>query len=145
MAEVVYMGLVEIDPDHQQDYYENYQQYLQKLEGLHTNISALLSPFENRSFMVYHPSWGYFGDTYHLIQLSIEENGTKPGFLGVASIIEQAQSENISVIFVSPQFDTSSAEAIAEEINGEVVYANPLMQNYTQTLMNLAGEMAGGF
>jgi zinc transport system substrate-binding protein len=145
MAKVVYDGFVEIDPGHQEQYYANYQEFIEKIEMLHSNITNLLQPYQNKSFMVYHPAWGYFGDTYQLVQLAIEEDGTQPGPAGVAAIIQQAQSENISVIFVSPQFDTSSAETIAEEINGEVVFANPLMQNYTKTLMSLAEEMVKGF
>jgi zinc transport system substrate-binding protein len=95
--------------------------------------------------MVYHPSWGYFSDTYKLRQIAIEEEGKKPGPAGVAAIIEQARNENISVIFVSPQFDTSSAETIANEINGEVSSVNPLMSDYSKTLQNFTESLVNGY
>ena len=145
MAEVAYNGLVEIDPDHQEEYHSNYQAYISKLDNLHTNVSNMLQLYEGKSFMVYHPAWGYFGDTYNLKQIAIEEGGKQPGPAGVAAIIEQAKNENITVVFVSPQFDTSSAEIIANEIDGDVVFANPLMTDYESTILRLAEDMASGF
>ena len=145
MAEVVYNGLIEIDPDHQEEYYSNYQAYLSKLDRLHTNVSNLLKPYENKSFMVYHPAWGYFGDTYHLHMIAIEDEGKQPGPGGIDAIIAQAKEENITVIFVAPQFDTSSAETIADEIDGNVVFANPLMSDYEETITKLAKDMVTGF
>jgi len=145
MAEVVYNGLISIDPDHQDDYYSNYQAYLTKLDNLHTNVSTLLEPFEGKSFMVYHPAWGYFGDTYHLKMIAIEDEGKQPGPAGIDAIITQAQTENITVIFVAPQYDTSSAETIASEIGGNVVFANPLMTDYKETITQLATDMVAGF
>jgi zinc transport system substrate-binding protein len=145
MAEVVYNGLVEINPENQQEYYSNYEDYILKLDNLNANVSDKLDPYEGRSFMVYHPAWGYFGDTYNLRMIAIEAGGKQPGPAGIAAIIEQAQNENITVIFVSPQFDTSSAETIAAEIGGSVVFANPLMTNYESTILKLAQDMVTGF
>jgi zinc transport system substrate-binding protein len=145
MAEVVYNGLVEIDPDNQDEYYSNYQVYISKLDNLHTNVSNLLQLHEGKSFMVYHPAWGYFGNTYSLKMIAIEDQGKQPGPAGIDAIIKQARDENITVIFVAPQFDTSSAETIAFEIGGNVVFANPLMANYIETITKLAEDMATGF
>jgi len=145
MAEVVYNGLVEIDQDHQEEYYANYQSYISKLDNLNTNVSNLLQPYTGRSFMVYHPAWGYFGDSYNLKMIAIEDEGKQPGPAGIDAIISQAKEENITVIFVAPQFDTSSAETIADEIGGNVVFANPLMSNYEETITKLAEDMVTGF
>jgi zinc transport system substrate-binding protein len=105
----------------------------------------MLKPYEGKSFMVYHPSWGYFSDTYKLKQIAIEEEGKQPGIQGVEAIITQARNENISVIIVSPQFDRSNAETIAVEINGEVISVNPLMTNYIETLQLLAETIIRGY
>jgi len=145
MAEEVYNGLVEIDPEHQEEYQTNYQAYISKLDDLHTNVSNLLEPYEGKSFMVYHPAWGYFGDSYHLHMIAIEDEGKEPGLQGLNAIIQQAQDENITVIFVAPQFDTTNAETVATEIGGIVVFANPLMTNYEETITKLAEDMVTGF
>ncbi len=145
MAEVVYNGLVKLDADHQEEFYTNYQAYITKLDNLNTNVSNLLQPYKNKSFMVYHPAWGYFGDTYNLKMIAIEDEGKQPGPAGIDAIITQAKEENITVIFVAPQFDTSNAETIADEIGGNVVFANPLMTNYEKTITKLAEDMVAGF
>ena len=145
MAEVVYNGLVEIDPEHQEEYYSNYQPYTSKLDSLQSNVSTILESYEDNSFMAYHPAWGYFGDTYHLHMIAIEDGGKQPGPAGIDAIIKQAIDHNITVIFVAPQFDTSSAEIIADEIGGEVVFANPLMTDYEASITKLAEDMVTGF
>jgi len=145
MVESVYKGLVEIDPSHQETFRINYEGYIRSLDQLHTNISHMLEDYKTKSFMVYHPSWGYFGDSYQLKQIVIEDEGKQPGPAGVAAIIEQAKNELITIIFVSPQYDTSSAETIANEINGTVVFADSLMRNYQETLQSLASEIVKGF
>jgi zinc transport system substrate-binding protein len=145
MATVVLNGLIELDPSHQEVFNQNYQEYITEIDALHENISSLLSPYKGNSFMVYHPSWGYFGDTYQLKQIAIEDEGKQPGPSGIAAIIDQAKNESISVIFVSPQFDTSSAETIAQEIGGEVASVNPLMTDYSDTLQTLAATLVNGY
>jgi len=138
-------GEEEIDHNNKTKYYTNYQAYISKLDNLHTNVSNLLETYENKSFMVYHPAWGYFGDAYNLKMIAIEDGGKQEGLPGINSIIQQAKNESITVIFVAPQFDTSSAETIASEIGGNVVFANPLMTDYEETITKLAEDMVTGF
>jgi len=145
MTETVYNGLLELDTEHQDYYTENYQIYITRLNELHTNLSTLLQPYHGKSFLVYHPAWGYFADIYNLTQIAINPEGKQPGPAGIAAIIAQAQQENISIIFVSPQFDTTTAETIAVEIQGTVAIANPLMTNYTATVYTLGLKLVQGF
>jgi zinc transport system substrate-binding protein len=145
MAEVVYEGLIEIDSSHQDIYFSNYQIFISSIDSLHENISTRLAPFNGNSFMVYHPAWGYFGDTYNLSMIAIEDEGKQPGPAGLAAIINQTRNQNISVIFVTPQFDTTSAQTIADEIDGVVAYADPLTTDYKQTLQNLAQFLISGY
>lgn len=145
MAEVVYNGLVEIDVIHKEDYNSSFQAYISKLDNFHSDVIDLLQPYSGKSFMVYHPSWGYFGDEYNLKQIAIEDEGKQPGPAGVAAIIKQAENESIKVIFVAPQYDTTSAETIASEIGGKVVFADPLMTDYESAILQLAQDMLSGF
>jgi len=145
MAENTYNALTDIDPDHKSEYESNYQNYSEKLNSLDNDVAAMFEPYKNRSFMVYHPGWGYFGDNYYLKQIAVEDEGKQPGPAGVAGIIEQAKNESITIIFVAPQFDTSSAEEIASEIGGNVVFTNPLMQDYDDTIRQIAADMVEGF
>jgi len=145
IAQNVFSGLVSVDPAGEGYYETNLEAYLGRLDSLIFNITEYLAPFRNGSFLAYHPSWGYFGDEFGLKQIAIEEAGRQPGASGIAAIIAQAIEENVSVIIVSPQFDRSSADVIAEEICGTVIQADPLMMDYFNEMETLAVLMADGF
>ncbi|MDG6225490.1 MAG: zinc ABC transporter substrate-binding protein [Candidatus Thermoplasmatota archaeon] len=145
MAGNVYMAVIEADPDNEDIYKDNYEAYLQRLDDAISHIEDKLSPYQDREFLVYHPAWGYFGDDFELVQLAVESEGKKPGPQGVAAIIDQAKEHNISVVFVSPQFETSAANEIAQSIGGEVVPVDPLAENYIDNLKHIAEQMALGF
>jgi zinc transport system substrate-binding protein len=145
MVNVVYDGLIEIDPKHKQEYESNFNELTEKLDKLDMNLRNLTRPYDGKSFLVYHPAWGYFADSYNLTQVAIEEQGKQPGPAGVAAIIEQAKNESINVIFVSPQFDITSAGIIASEIDGRVVFADPLMNDFESTITQLTQDMIAGF
>jgi zinc transport system substrate-binding protein len=145
MASNVLDGLITTDPSHEDEYRQNYDQYIDELQGTADEIDGTLASYRDMAFLVYHPAWGYFGDEYGLVMLAIEEEGTQPGPAGVAAIIEQANENGIDVIFVSPQFDSSSAEQIAEEIGGEVIIIDPLAEDLLDELLAAAEQMAEGF
>jgi zinc transport system substrate-binding protein len=42
------------------------------------------------------------------------------------------------MIFVQPEFSTTSAELVAREIGGQVVYAKPLAEDWTANLREVA-------
>ena len=137
-------GLVGIDPDGREFYETNRDSYISRLEDLDEQIDELFEGREGSAFLVYHPAWGYFADAYGIVELAIEEGGKKPGPAGVAAIIDRAKSLGIRVIFVSPQFSRSSAETIADEIEGEVVAVDPLAEDYLDNLEYVAEELAKG-
>ncbi len=138
MAENIYNGLISLDPDNRQYYRQNKEIYLNELDGLDHLVSRLLRSKKEKKFMVYHPAWSYFAKEYDLEQIPIEADGKEPTAKGIQRIIEQARTHAIKVIFVSPQFNTKSAEVIAREIKGRVVMINPLARDYSATIGKVA-------
>jgi zinc transport system substrate-binding protein len=92
--------------------------------------------------MVYHPAWGYFAADYGLIQLPVQVGGTDPSARELAALIDLAVAENIRVIFVQPTFSTANAQAIAQEIGGEVVRVDPLARDWLTNLEIVADAFA---
>jgi zinc transport system substrate-binding protein len=144
MVDNIYEGLVKVDPDNEPVYKNNRDAYVASLELLHSELEDRFAPHQNESFLTYHASWGYFAHEYGLEQLVIEEGGKEPGPAGVAAIIEQAKEHNITVVFVSPQFDTSNAEVIAQEIGGKVVHVDPLSGDYISNMREVAAKLEEG-
>lgn len=134
MVKNIYDGLIQIDPGNKEYYRENEEKYLEELDSLDKNITKALSGKENRKIMVYHPAWGYLCKDYNLEQISIEKKGKEPTPQGVASIIDEAKKYNIKIIFVSPQFPTKSAEVIAKQIGGQIVFIDDLAKDYVENL-----------
>ncbi|MBN1538757.1 MAG: zinc ABC transporter substrate-binding protein, partial [Candidatus Thermoplasmatota archaeon] len=73
------------------------------------------------------------------------EGGKEPGPQGIALLIEQARDNNITVVFVEPQFDTSTAGQIADAIGGKVVAVNPLAMDYTDNILKVTEDLVEGF
>jgi len=142
MARHIRDTLVEMDPVHARNYEANNEQFAQDLDRLDAEIRTLLAPLTHRKFMVFHPSWCYFAETYGLKQMSIETQGKEPGPKTLARIIDRGKRERIKVIFVQPQFSRQTAGAIARAIGATIVPVDPLAENYLDNLRRVAKQLA---
>jgi zinc transport system substrate-binding protein len=144
MVNNTYAGLVQIDPDNKDLYMQNRDAYLAELDAADAMIRETLAGKEGNSFIVYHPSWGYFADEYGLVEVSVEIEGKEPSAKDMQRLIDTAKEKNISVIFVQPGFSATSAKAIASEINAEVVAIDPLAKDYIDNLAKVSEAFAKG-
>jgi len=142
MVENIYNALVQVDPENEEYYRKNLESYLKELEDLDKDIREILGNLTNRSFMVYHPAWGYFARDYNLTQIPVEKEGKEPTVQGLMALIDQARRLNMKVIFVSPQFDKKKAEIIAESIHGRIEFLDPLAKDYVENLRSVALKIA---
>ncbi|MFZ2456330.1 MAG: zinc ABC transporter substrate-binding protein [Candidatus Altiarchaeia archaeon] len=142
MAENVYSGLAELDPANAAYYKSNMDSYLSELDVLDSLISNETSAMKEKKFIVYHPAWGYFSADYGLEQIGIEQEGKEPSARWMEKVIKSARENNITVIFASPEFSTTSAETLAKEINGRVVLVDPLAEDYSANMQKVAEAFA---
>lgn len=141
MVQNIYEGLIAVDPNNKEYYLENRDDYLEKLDEADNYINNELKDMNNRSFMIFHPSWGYFAKDYNLNQIAIEIEGKEPTLQSLAHTIEEAKEENIKVIFVSPGFSSKAAEIITKEIGGKTQVIDPLAENYIENLKITANKI----
>jgi len=134
MVQNIASGLIQVDPASRAYYEQSRDTYLEKLTRLDQGIRDSLSGVENRVFMVYHPSFGYFADRYDLTMLPVEAEGKEPTPAGLQHVIEQAKEHNIRVVFAEPQFNPKSAGVIADAIDGQVILIDPLARDYIANL-----------
>jgi zinc transport system substrate-binding protein len=142
MVENICHGLIAADPANQAYYEDNRDAYLKRLDELDGNISDMLSGVADSYFMTYHPAWGYFARDYGLTQIQVEQEGKEPTAREIAASVEMAKEHNIKVIFVALQFPTESAQVIAREIGGQVVYIDPLPEDYITEMYIFAAYLA---
>ncbi|MFC1846404.1 metal ABC transporter solute-binding protein, Zn/Mn family, partial [Chloroflexota bacterium] len=133
-------GLIQIDLENRSFYEMNRDDYLSEITEVDENIRETLLNVTNRKFAVFHPALGYFAKEYDLTMFPIEEGGKEPTAESIVVLIDQMKRENIKIIFASPQFNPESAEVIAREISGEVVFIDPVAKDYIKNLNSIANE-----
>jgi zinc transport system substrate-binding protein len=131
-------ALQEVDPSNRFFYETNYNAFMAVVSALDDELRTIFKDRQGLQFMVFHPSWGYFAHTYGLKQVPVEIEGKKPKPSQLKQLIEHARAKGIKVIFVQPQFSSKSAEVVANEIGGSVVFADPLAWNWSQNLLMVA-------
>ena len=145
IAENILNGLIGIDPDHESTFRSNYDALIADIDALDTQIRETLSSDANRAFMVFHPAWGYFASQYDLQQIAVQVGGQDPSARELAQLVDLARQDGISVVFVSPAFNTASAEALAQEIGGSVAVVDPLAEDWLQNLNQVATAFSESF
>lgn len=135
-------GLIQVDPANKDYYSKNKDEYLQKLKALDEELNQTFAAKTEKTFIVYHPAWTYFARDYDLVQVPLLENEKEPGPKYLASIIDLARANNITTIFVEPQYNPKSAEVIAREMKASVKVLDPLGQNYLENMRYAGGEIA---
>jgi zinc transport system substrate-binding protein len=143
MAALARDRLSALDPDGAPGYAERHDRLVEELRDLDRQIRALLARTDQRRFLVFHPSWGYFADTYGLEQLPVEREGKSPGARALGALIAEAREAGIGVVFVQPQFSQRAARTLAEAIGARVVVADPLAYDVPAGLLELTRHIAG--
>ncbi|MHB1346877.1 MAG: metal ABC transporter solute-binding protein, Zn/Mn family [Candidatus Humimicrobiaceae bacterium] len=141
MTENIYDAVIKIDPQNSDYYEKNKTEYTDRITKLDDRLRDLFESSQNKIFMSYHDSWAYFARDYGLTQVSIEEEGKEPSLQKIKEIINLAESENIKIIFASPELNTSSAKIIAQEIGGFVIFISPLAKNYLENMTDMSAKL----
>jgi zinc transport system substrate-binding protein len=139
-ARNVARALSELDPAHAGEYRANLGALLRDVDALDRDIRRQLAGAPGRSFMVYHPAWGYFAREYGLTQVSIEAGGREPSAARLIELVELARREGVRAIFVQRGFARKSADVLAGEIGGRVVVVDPMGYDWLAEMRRAARE-----
>lgn len=135
-------ALCTIDKAHESEYVERYNALCHRIERTDSILChTLASPGARRSFMIYHPALSYFARDYGLHQISIEEDGKEPSPAHLKDLINTCREEQVSVIFVQPEFDRRNAEIIARQTGTKVVPINPLAYDWEEEMLHIGREL----
>jgi zinc transport system substrate-binding protein len=111
-------------------------------DSVDSEIRKMLTGFEGKPILIFHPALAYFCRDYNLEQISIEQEGKEPSPSYLSELITLSKQKNIKSIFISKEFDTRNAEAIAKEINAKVVVFDPMAENWPDNMILLAELIA---
>jgi zinc transport system substrate-binding protein len=144
MGEAIRDALIAMRPAQAPGFQSNYDRFAADLDALDAEIRTRLGPVKLRRFLVFHPAWGYFADTYGLTQVAIEFQGKEPGARALAGLIDQAKASAVRLVLVQPQFSPRAARQVAEAIGGRVEAVDPLSADYFGTLRRVTDLIAAG-
>jgi zinc transport system substrate-binding protein len=131
-------ALVAVDPLHRSMFESNHAAFIREIDQLDAELKSLFAGRRGEQFMVFHPSWGYFAEAYGLVQVPVEVEGKDPKPAQLLALIRHARERRIKTVFVQPQFSTKSALLLSREIGGQVVFADPLAENWAGNLREVA-------
>lgn len=144
MAAHVRDALSAAAPERAPGFAERCRLFVADLDALDAEVRRTLAGRAGRSFLVFHPSWGYFARAYGLTQVAIEAEGKEPGPRGLARVVDEARRRGIRVVFVQKQFARKDAETVAAAIGGEVVAVDPLAEDVVANARAVAAAFARG-
>ena len=59
-AETIHQTLCELDPERINVYTKNYEQLIEEIKTVQSNLTQQLASFKGKTLFVYHPAYGYF-------------------------------------------------------------------------------------
>ncbi|WP_342387422.1 metal ABC transporter solute-binding protein, Zn/Mn family [Salinicoccus bachuensis] len=120
MAEAVRNQLVEMDPDNESAYTENFEALEEELMAIHTELEALTEDPVRDTVYISHESIGYLADRYHFEQVGISGlNNQEPSQQELTQIIEDIQAQEIPYILYEQNITSKVTDTIREETDTE--------------------------
>lgn len=126
------------DPANKSFYKTNAENYLNKLDKLDSDLKNSLLPLKNKSFICYHPAFGYLADDYGLKMVSLEQEGKEATTQDFQKTIDFAKKEGIKTIFYQAEIDSKQSKTFASEIGGKTEMVDPLSSDYINNLEKIA-------
>lgn len=141
MAGAIAREMGALYPEHAETFFANAKAYGERLDALDAAIHEKLDGLAQRTFIAYHPAFGYFADDYGLVMLALEEEGKEATARHMQEVVDFAKTQNIRVIFYQEETAGRQAEAFAAELQGRAVMLSPLSAEYMDNLLLMADAL----
>lgn len=141
-TKVMVQGIVKelslIDPSNKVFYETNGKDYINSLDKLDTDLKDSMLSLKKKSFICYHPAFGYFADEYGLEMVSLEQEGKEATIEDFQKTIDFAKKEGVKAIFYQAEIDSKQSKTFALEIGGKAEMVEPLSSDYINNLEKMA-------
>jgi zinc transport system substrate-binding protein len=142
-AATIGRALCTVDSVNCADYQTRLDSFRQRIDDLDQRLTQAFAQLDkHRSFLVVHPSWGYFARDYRLKQIPLEIEGKEPTAADLVKLIQRTAVEGIGVILVEPQFSQRFAYLIAQESGVRMMIADPLALDWESSLWEVGQQLA---
>ncbi len=115
----VEQGLINVDPQHQDEYQKQAQQYLNQLQELddYAKKQIELIPKDRRILITAHDAFGYFGRAYGIEVVGLQglSTASEYGLKDVQRLVDFIVQKKIKAVFIESSVPKKSIEAV---VNG---------------------------
>jgi len=121
-------ALIQIDPDHQQQYLANKENMMARLQDLDNKLKKQLAPFKGVPYIVFHAAYQYFEAAYGLNaigSITIDPD-RKPGVKRVKEIRDKIIHLNARCVFSEPQFKSRLVLTVIKGTGAKTETLDPL-------------------
>lgn len=145
MVKAMTEKIAELDPKNKETYNKNASAYIKELEDTSAYIKGLFKNLteHKRTFLTFHPAYGYFAAEFGLKMYSLEEEGKEATAQDLQNMIDFAKENRIKVMFIQAESSSSQPDAFVEEVGGRTVVLNPLSGDYISNMKYMAEQIAG--
>jgi manganese/iron transport system substrate-binding protein len=149
-VEVARDGLIQVDPEGDEEYRASAEEYLAELSALDEEVAQSISSISpaRRKIVMHHNAFPYFAERYGMEVggFVVESPGREPSAAEVAELIEDIRSLDISALFREPQFRSRILEQAASDAGIEIctLYTGALgdgIDSYVELMRHNAEEL----
>ena len=120
-------GIIALDPEHEAEYRENTETYLEKLSALRDKMHSALDHVKNKDIITFHEAFPYFAEEFglHIAAVINREPDSQPSAKELADTIRLVREIDVKALFVEPLYPETSADIIAAETSAQVYVLDP--------------------
>ena len=144
MVRLTAQELGQLDPANKTSYETNAERYVAQIAATDREIQETLKDLKNKTFIVYHPAFGYFADDYGLTMVALEEEGKEADPRRMREIIDMAREKGMKVIFYQEDIDGRQSRTFAEELGGSAEKLSPMATDYVENIRRMARSLSSG-
>ncbi|WP_018923891.1 metal ABC transporter solute-binding protein, Zn/Mn family [Salsuginibacillus kocurii] len=117
MAENIKNGLVDVRPEQEELFEENFEELKSELEQLDEDFENMVTAADHDTFIVSHAGYGYWEDRYGLHQVGISgvSPTNEPSQQQLEGIIEDIEENDIEYIYFEQNIPNDIAEVVQDE------------------------------
>ena len=127
-AQIITEKLIEIDPNHQEDYRKNSQNFIGEIQILDQDYQNGLKKCTLNSFITNHAAFAYLANRYQLEMIPIAgvSPDSEPSPQTMAEVVKMIQQKNIHYILTESLMNPKVADTLASETGAKTLVLNPL-------------------
>lgn len=128
ISQTITENLIKIDPQNENFYQKNNQDYQKKLSDLDEYIHKQLKEIKNRNFIATHKAWAYFCADYNLNLAAVFSSspGKEPTSQDLIKLNNVIKKYKIKVIFTEPQLAKDFIKPLASDLGLKIYLLDPL-------------------